>query len=84
MTTRRRYTVRKQSSGYTASETFYVYDLVKQGRVSVYATSRQSAQLDADTLEIGAMVREYADDPRPYEVRRAEAAERFAEGVTSR
>lgn len=49
--TRPRYTVRKQSSGYTASESFYVYDLQRKGRVSVHASrSRESAQHDADSL----------------------------------
>lgn len=81
---RRRYTVRKQSSGWTFSETFYVYDLVKKGRVSVHAGTRQSAQVDADALEIGAMVTPAAEDPRPYAVRLAEAAARFAAGQTAR
>lgn len=84
MSARRRYTVRKQSSGYTFSETFYVYDLVKKGRVSVHAGTKESAQIDADDLEISAMVADHADDPRPYAERRAEAAERFAAGETSR
>jgi hypothetical protein len=49
-TRRPRYTVRKQSSGRTFSETFYVYDLDKRGRVSVHAGTRESAQADADRL----------------------------------
>jgi len=49
--TRRRYTVRKQSSGYTSSESFFVYDLKKKGRVTVHAyLLRQSAQADADQM----------------------------------
>jgi hypothetical protein len=81
----RRYTVRKQSSGWTSSETYYVYDLVKNGRVTVNAhQTRQSAQFDADRLEIGAMVKDHAADPRPYAERLAEAAERFAAGETAR
>jgi hypothetical protein len=47
---RPRYTVRKQSSGYTASVTFYVYDTVRKGRVSVHAGSRESALVDAARL----------------------------------
>lgn len=38
-----RFTVRKQSSGYTASETFYVHDRQRGGRVSVGTLSRQQA-----------------------------------------
>lgn len=83
--TKRRYTVRKQSSGYTRSDTFYVYDLVQKGRVTVHAhQSPTSAQIDADRLEIGAMVRDYEDDPRPYAERLAEAAVRFTNGETAR
>jgi hypothetical protein len=48
--TKPRYTVRKQSSGWTLSETFYVYDLVRKGRVSVHAGTREAAQADADAL----------------------------------
>lgn len=85
MNTRRRYTVRKQSSGRTTSETFFVYDVVRRGRVSVHATvSRRSAQLEADDLEVSEMVRPHAEDPRPYAVRLAEARERFAMGETAR
>lgn len=68
-----RYRVRKQSSGYALSETFYVYDLVRKSRVSVHAGSRESAQADADSLNVGDMIRDHADDPRPYAQRRAEA-----------
>lgn len=83
--TRRRYTVRKQSSGRSFSETFYVFDNVTKSRVSVHATvSRRTAQMEADGLEAGAMVRDYADDPRPYAERRAEAEARVAAGEGSR
>lgn len=81
----RRYTVRKQSSGYTHSETYYVYDLVKKGRVTVHAQPhRDAAQSEADRLEIGAMIRDYEDDSRPYVERLAEARARFAAGETAR
>lgn len=44
-------------------------------RVSVHSTPiRSAAQAQADELNIGAMVRPAAEDDRPYEVRRAEAA----------
>ncbi len=73
-----RYRVRKQSSGYAASETFYVYDLVRKGRVTVHAhRSREGAQADADVLNVGDMVLDYAEDPRPYAERRAEAISAF-------
>ena len=74
-----RYRVRKQSSGYTFSETFYVIDSQRGNRrVSVHAsTTREGAQADADELNIGAMVKDYVDDPRPYDVRRAEAEAAF-------
>lgn len=76
--TRKRYTVRKQSSGYTSSVTWYVYDTVRKGRVTVNAhRSREAAQADADALNISAMVRDYADDPRPYAERLAEARQAF-------
>lgn len=82
---KRRYTVRKQSSGYTSSTTYYVYDLVKKGRVTVHAhQTPEGAWADADTSEIGAMVADYDQDPRPYAVRRAEAHERFAAGERAR
>lgn len=83
--TRRRYTVRKQSSGYTLSESYYVYDLVKKGRVTVHAHQEPGAAWnDADRLEISAMVHDYEDDPRPYAERLTEAAQRFAAGATAR
>jgi hypothetical protein len=69
-----RYTVRKQSSGYAYSVGYVVWDTLRRGRVSVHASlTRESAQHEADNLNIGALVRDYADDPRPYETRRAEA-----------
>lgn len=72
--TKPRYTVRKQSSGYTFSETFYVYDTVRKGRVSVHAArSREAAQHEADALNIHSLVKDYVDDPRPFAERLAEA-----------
>ena len=74
-----RYTVRKQSSGYTFNETFYVYDTQRKGRVSVHAGTRESAQQDADSLNITNAVRDHADDPRPFAIRLAEATAAFRE-----
>jgi hypothetical protein len=77
-----RYTVRKQSSGRTASVTFYVYDLQRKGRVTVHAArSREAAQHEADALNVSDLVRDYADDPRPYAERLAEAAAAYAQLV---
>lgn len=74
MKTRNRYTVRKQTSGYSSSVRYYVYDLQTKSRVSVHADIlRGSAQASADRLNISEMVKDYAEDPRPYEVRLAEA-----------
>lgn len=73
-----RYRVRKQSSGYSASETYFVYDLVRKGRVTVHAhRTRESAQAEADSLNVTSMIKDYEDDPRPYLERRAEAAAAF-------
>lgn len=65
--------VRKQASGRTASEKFVV---VKRGggRVSTWPHAvREHAQAEADELNIGAMVKSFDEDQRPYDVRRAEA-----------
>lgn len=72
-----RFTVRKQSSGYAASVTFYVYDTVSKGRVSVHAGSREQAQAQADDLNIGDLVKPHSEDSRPYAVRRGEAATEY-------
>lgn len=46
-----RFTVRKQTSGYTGRATYFVYDLQHKGRVTVWPhTDRQSAQIEADGL----------------------------------
>jgi hypothetical protein len=74
MNAKLRYRVRKQSSGYTLSETFIVIDSRTGGRISVQpCRTRESAQHEADQLNIGDMVKDYADDPRPYAERRAAA-----------
>ena len=45
-----------------------------QRRVSVHAhVTKDTAWIDADQLNIGALVRDHAEDPRPYEIRLAEA-----------
>ena len=73
-----RYSVRKQSSGYTFSETYFVYDKLRGGRVTVHAHgTREGAQADADALNIMDMVSDYADDPRPYGERHAEASRAY-------
>ena len=79
-----RYRVRKQSSGRTSSVTYYVYDLQQKARVSVHAShSSRSAQYEADALNVQDMVRDYESDPRPYDLRHAEARATY-ERVTGR
>lgn len=76
----KRYSVRKQSSGRTFSETFYVYDNVSHGRVSVHPfNSRSAAAAQAETLNIGNMVPDASLDSRPYEVRLMEAVAQYRE-----
>lgn len=78
MSTKPRYTVRQQSSGRTASVTFYVFDTKRQGRVTVHPhRSREAAQADADSLNVTDMVKPHEEDPRPYAVRHAEAEARY-------
>jgi hypothetical protein len=73
-----RFTVRKMVSGRTGVAKFYVYDTVSKGRVTVHAhLLRDSAAAEADSLNIGDMVRPHAEDPRPYDERRAEAEESY-------
>lgn len=68
------FAVRQVRSGYTGERKYIVVKNPGGHRVTVHAhVTRESAQADADQLNIGAMVRDYADDQRPYEVRRAEA-----------
>jgi hypothetical protein len=73
----KRYTVRKQTSGWTHSESWDVYCGAKRVSYDKYLW-RQDAQRYADQLTINDMVPDYRDDPRPYEVRRAEAETKFS------
>lgn len=73
----RPFRVRRQSSGYASSEKFIVV-MLRPGQPASRVTTwphvtRESAQAEADRLNIGHMVKDYADDPRPYVERRAEA-----------
>lgn len=82
--TKSRYTVRKQSSGYSSSETFVVWKR-GGGRVTVNAhRTREAAQAEADVLNISDMVKDYADDPRPYAERLAEATAAYAASAAIR
>lgn len=68
------YAVRQTKSGYNGAVKYVVVKNPGGQRVSVHATpSRTSAQADADRLNIGAMVKDHAEDPRPYAERLAEA-----------
>lgn len=76
------YVVRKQSSGRTFSETFVVVRNPGGRRVTTIPhVTRETAQAEADALNIGALVLDHADDPRPYAVRRAEAEAAYREEV---
>lgn len=68
-----KYQVRKVTSGWNGRESFIVVKL-GGGRVSVHADgTRESAQAAADDLNILDMVRDHAEDPRPFTERLAEA-----------
>ncbi len=78
MTTKRRFTVRKMTSGYNGDVRYYVYDLQAKARVTVHSfLTRPGAQSEADELNISELVKSHAEDPRPYEVRLAEALAAF-------
>lgn len=73
-TKRHPFAVRKTTSGYNGITKFLVVRNPGGRRVSVHAhLTRESAQAAADDLNIGAMVKDFDLDPRPYAVRRAEA-----------
>ena len=77
-----RYRVRKQSSGYASSVSYYVYDLLRKGRVTVHAyRTREAAQVNADALNVQDMVKDHAVDPRPYKERLAEAQRVYTEAT---
>jgi hypothetical protein len=68
------FSVRKQVSGWTGDEKFIVVVKKTGSRVTVHAhLVREHAQAHADQLNIGEMVKPYAEDPRPYDVRLEEA-----------
>lgn len=72
--TRHPYQVRKQTSG-RSWDTFIVVLNPGGRRVSANPhVTRESAQASADDLNIGAMVKPHAEDPRPYAERHTEAA----------
>lgn len=65
-------------SGRTGIPKFYVYDTQTKGRVTVHAyLIRGGAEASADSLNISDMVSPHASDPRPYDVRWAEASEAY-------
>ncbi len=70
------FTVRQTTSGYNGVTKYLVYNGSKRVSVHAYIT-RESAQAQADDLNIGALVKPYDEDPRPYPVRLAEAREEF-------
>ncbi len=77
-TRKHRFTVRKMVNGYNGVAKYYAYDLKTKGRVTVHAhLMRDTAQMEADRLNIADMVKPHAEDPRPYEVREAEATDAY-------
>ena len=77
-----RYRTRKQTSGRNGNVTYFVYDLVGHGRVTVHAhPSREGAQYEADDLNVSDMIRDYVDDPRDYWVRWTEAAAAYKQAT---
>jgi len=70
------FTVRKTTSGYNGITKYVVYNGPKRVTVHAYGT-RESAQANADELTIGAMVKDHAEDPRPYKDKLAEARAQF-------
>jgi hypothetical protein len=73
-----RYTVRKMVNGRNGSVKWYVYDLRTKGRVTVHATlMRDAAQAQADNLNIIDTCPDAEQDPRPFEVRYAEAEAKY-------
>lgn len=65
-----RYRVRKQSGRTT---TYVVVD-GNGSRVTTHPHKTAGcAQAEADRLNVGSMVKDFADDPRPYAVRLSEA-----------
>lgn len=70
--------VRQVRSGYTGYKSYIVVKNPGGHRVSVHAyQTRETAQSNADDLNIGAMVKPHAEDPRPYAERRAEAEKAY-------
>lgn len=73
--------VRETRSGRTAGTKYLVFNGAE--RVSVHAHAyRVSAQREADELNIAAMVKDHAEDPRPYAERLSEAREAFRKEKT--
>jgi hypothetical protein len=76
------YTVRKQASGYSGSVRWYVYCIASGSRVSVHASlMRDTAQAEADRLNVIDLCPDADADPRPFDVRYAEARSRYEELV---
>lgn len=64
--------VKSQSSGYAGGKKYVVVGDGDRVTVRPHLTA-DGAQAEANELIIGALVLDYDDDPRPYDVRRAEA-----------
>lgn len=74
----RPFKVRQQTSGWNGVTSYIVVMNPGGRRVSVHAHyTKQSAQAAADELNIIEMVKPANEDPRPYNVRRAEAEAQY-------
>jgi hypothetical protein len=68
------YSINKVTSGYNGDERWIVVKNPGRHRVSVQAhRSRRSAEFTAEALNIQELVKSPEEDPRSYQVRRAEA-----------
>lgn len=81
MTKKHPFTVRQITSGFTGTTKFVVTKNPGGRRVSTWLhITRESAQAAADKLNIEAMVKDFDDDPRPYQERLTEAQAAYQAG----
>jgi hypothetical protein len=70
------FTVRTTTSGHNGMTKYPVYNGPRRVSVHAYGT-REGAQANADELNIGAMIKDHAEDPRPYQEKLADARAEF-------
>jgi hypothetical protein len=69
------FTVRSTTSGHNGITKYLVHDGPR--RVSARLRDQEGAQANADRLNIGAMVKDHAEDPCPYQEKLAEDRAEF-------